>query len=227
MVGSRSPIEWLGRSRRTEALELCKEHIEEIFKTTKKMRKVFGLLKEGADKEEVEKAIKEVRENERKADEIKSKILDDLSEKDIHPIDREEIIRLAMTSDDIGDNANAGSSKVIFTNFGRIDDELIDDLYKLVEKDVEIVQTLKEAYTTLLKDPSEAINKTQEVERLEEEIDHFRAYSLLPKLIKWGNETTAIGDFSVIREVEGNLENLADETENVADVIRSIAVSLQ
>ncbi len=227
MVGSRTPIEWLGRSRRMEALKLCRKHIKEILKTTKSMREVFSLLKEGADKEEIEKSVKKVKESEKRADEVKSKILDDLSEKDIHPINREEIIRLVMTSDDIGDNANAASSKITFTNLDEIEDELIDAIFELVKKDVEIVESLMEAYNILLKDPDEAADKTQKVERLEEEIDHYRAYKLLPKLIKWGNETTAIGDFSVLREVEDNLENLADGAENVADVIRTIAISLK
>lgn len=225
MVGSRTPIEWWERNRKREVFELSREHINQVLTTTEKMKNVFGLFSKTDDREQIKKASDEVIENERTADEAKSDILDDLAEGTFHPINRDEIIRLVMTADDIGDNAKAASAKITLLDPKDLDKGFRNDLDKLSVMDLEIVQTLERAYSDLLEDPEKAIEDTRRVEKLEEKIDIFRAENLLPKIIEWGNETHKIGNFTVLKEVEENLEEVADQTENVADVIRSIAIS--
>jgi len=54
-------------------------------------------------------------ESERKADDIKRRIIRELSEEFVHPIDREELIRLILATDDIATFAKEASRMASYT----------------------------------------------------------------------------------------------------------------
>ncbi len=64
---------------------------------------------------------------------------------------------------------------------------------------------------------------TNEVERMEEEIDDFRV-SLVEKILKFGDTAKSISAWLMLKEAVENMEDVADRSEDVADVIRSIAI---
>jgi len=75
----------------------------------------------------------------------------------------------------------------------------------------------------LLDDPEAAINVTHEVERMEEEIDEYRV-ALIENILEYGDEVKSIAAWLMLKEAVENMENIADRSEDVADVIRSIAI---
>lgn len=215
-------IAWLGKQKEKRALKLSKEHMERIVQTTKSMRDVVNKFTE--DDKSIEIDSDKVFDSEKAADETKSEILDQLSKGNYPPMSREKIMRLVMTADDIADNARAASMKLTFLNPEDLDEGVKDGLKKLSELSYESAQLLREAFLALIEDPESAIEKTQKVEKIEEKIDFFRADNLTPKIIEWADESHKPGTSLVLAEIEDNIEEVADQSENCADAIREIAI---
>jgi len=62
------------------------------------------------------------------------------------------------------------------------------------------------------------------VERKEEEIDEFR-HGLIAKILSWGDSAKRLSNVIMLKEAIENIENASDKGEDVADLIRSIAIT--
>jgi len=89
--------------------------------------------------------------------------------------------------------------------------------------DVRIAEKMRDAFVQLLEDPEGAIEATHEVEKMEEEIDDYRV-ALVEKILRHGDEAKSISSWLMLKEAVENMEDVADRSEDVADVIRSIAI---
>lgn len=219
---SESPLAWLGKRKEKRALKLSKKHMEEIVKTAELMKETVFLFCENG--KNIRKKAEEVLDNERKADETKNEILEELSTGSFPPLNRENIIRLIMTADDVADNARAAAMKLTFLNPERVDQEIKELLKKLADFSHESTRILKKSFSASLEEPSTVREETGKVEKMEEKVDTFRAETLIPKLVKWADETQRCGTAILMTEVENNIEEVVDQTENCADVIREIAI---
>ncbi|KXB05435.1 hypothetical protein AKJ51_05055, partial [candidate division MSBL1 archaeon SCGC-AAA382A20] len=76
--------------------------------------------------EKIERAL----EKEREADEVREKIIDELSKGTYPPISRETIIRLAQATDDVADHSKIAAEKINFLDPNNVD----EDLKKKIEK---------------------------------------------------------------------------------------------
>ncbi|KXB09184.1 hypothetical protein AKJ35_01275 [candidate division MSBL1 archaeon SCGC-AAA833F18] len=221
-MSSQRPLAWLGRGKEKRALDLFKKHMNKITETTESMEDALHTFCDG--KENVDRKTNSVLAKEREADEIKAEIIDELSKGNFPPLGREEIIRLVMTADDIADNARGAAAKITFLDSSELSESLRDDLKTLSSLALEVVQLLESTYLTLLEDPKVALKRTSEVEKMEEEIDHFRASELMPAVIEWSDQSGKSGTSIILKEVADNMEEVADRSEDVADEIRSIAI---
>lgn len=221
-MSSESPLTWLGKGKEKRALKLCRKHIDKIVKTTESMEEtVRSFCEAGKDtKRKSEKVFK----REREADEVKREILNELSKGNFPPLSRDVIIRLATTADDIADNARGAAAKVNLLDSSELNDSLRNNLKTLAGLALEIVRLLEDTYSTLLKDPKATLEKTNRVEKMEEKIDYFRAGNLASRIIEWSNQLCKPGTSGVLYEIENNIEEVADQTENTADIIREIAI---
>jgi len=214
---------WLGRQREKEVMRLCAMHAEEILKTVDQMRQVVFFFCD-EDVEGAQNAFRQVFDSERQADEVKRKILEELSKGPFHPMDREDIMRLVLTVDDVGANAKSAARKINFSSPSDLDDDIKIGLRQLGNMVVQIVDEMKRAMETLLEDPKEAAKLTDDLERLEEKIDDHRV-ELLVKIVKIGDKTEKFSSWIMLKEAVDNMENVADRSEDVADVIRLITIS--
>ncbi len=221
-MSSENPLAWLGKRREKRALKLSKKHMKEIEETVKLMKDTVYLFCE--NEENIRENAEKVLDQERKADEVKDEILEELSKGNFPPLSRENIIRLIMTADDIADNARAAAMKLTFLNPEDVDKDLKESIMKLADFGHESSRVLKEAFSATLENPENFGEETAKVEKMEEKVDTFRAETLIPKLVKWSDESHKPGTSIIITEVENNIENVVDQTENCADVIREIAI---
>jgi predicted phosphate transport protein (TIGR00153 family) len=213
---------WLSRKKEREILGECKLHADAIVATVAEMKKVVYSFCED-DLEGVKRNFEMVFKQERDADNLKREILDKLSTGPFHPITREEVIRVVLTADDVAANAKSAARKISASSSRILPDEIKDGLRGLADMDVRIAEKMREAFIKLLEDPRAAIEVTNEVERMEEEIDDFRV-SLVEKILKFGDTAKSISAWLMLKEAVENMEDVADRSEDVADVIRSIAI---
>ena len=158
---------------------------------------------------------------ERQADDEKEKILSEVSRGPFHPIDREDIIRLILTMDDIAANLKSASRKLLYTDPSETPEEIRRDMVKLADLLVEIVLRLGKTLDALIKGSKETLKLADSVERKEEEIDEFR-HDLIAKILRWGDSSGKLSNILMIKEVIENIEAASDKAEDVADLIRSI-----
>jgi len=213
---------WLARQKEKEILGECKLHADAIVATVVEMKKVFYSFCDG-DLESVKRDFEMVFKQERYADNLKREILEKLSRGPFHPITREEVVRVVLTADDVAANAKSAARKISASSPKDLPDEIKDGLRSLADMDVKIAEKMREAFIKLLEDPAIAIEVTNEVERMEEEIDDFRV-ALTENILKYGDKVKSIAAWLMLKEAVENMENIADRSEDVADVIRSIAI---
>jgi len=221
---SGSSIIWLGRQRERQILEACSQHMDKVLEVVKEAYKAFIAFTEGKTGE-VNQIFKKVFDLEREADSIKDKLIDELSKGLFHPINREEVIRLLLTVDDIADFAKTSARRLLFVEPKNLDPRLLENLRLMAELFLKAAETTHEAFRTLLRDPREAIEASKQVERLEERVDDFRFESVIPELLRWCEASNQAGQCLIVYSIIESMENLVDRCEISADVIRHIAIS--
>jgi len=215
---------WLARGRERSILELCEKHLEEVMETVESTKKAYQAFLE-KDSKLLEEIYKEIFSKERKADELKRRILEELSAGLFHPIDRDEIVRLVMVVDEIAANAKASAGKLRYLSPSKVCRELREIMYSFALKDLEAVQKLLEAFRAVMKNSPSALSLCHQVEEKEEEVDEFRHTKLFPKLVQWHRAIKDTGMSFLLEKMLENLENVADLCEDASDILRCIAVS--
>ena len=214
---------WAWLSRRVEAKVIGRalEHASKVIEVAEASYKLFQEFKEGsADK--VKENYSTVHKLEKEADDIKRSILKELSRGFIHPIDREELVRLVLINDDIAAYLKAASRRACLVEPGGITAVIRDLIMEMVGRVVESTKLLKKAIEALVDSPESALELADSVERLEEEVDEIRMEALAEvlKLCDVAKPSACI----IAKEIVDSVENSEDRCEDSADVIRSIVV---
>jgi predicted phosphate transport protein (TIGR00153 family) len=212
--------EWLASRREKEVLKLYDQHIDEITKVTNSVYNLLTAFREG-DISLMENEWRIIFEAERKADDIKRRIIRELSEEFVHSIDREELIRLILATDDIATFAKEASRMALLYN-GKPPLDVAQVLLDIITRINESVMLIREAVSYLSIDKKKTLEISDKIERLEEEVDDLRHKGLSIILARC-NET-GIPNCLLLKDILEYLENSADKTEDVADELRSIAV---
>ncbi|MEM4717748.1 MAG: DUF47 family protein [Desulfurococcaceae archaeon] len=213
---------WISRGRRNVALELYIKHVEKI-----KMVVEHALLALKAysvkNYERLSEEWKHVFDLERSADDIKRKIIEDLSKELFHPVDREEVIRLVITSDDIASKAKALTRRLTLAVHNEIPNNIIEPITDITSMVAEATNLLLEASRKLLVgDSKRVLELAEEVERIEERIDEVRV-EIFERVLSYC-DTAKTSSCILAKEMVDIIEEAADDCEDVADVLRSIVL---
>lgn len=213
---------WVGRRRERAVLKICERHLDKVLEAVDALKELIYAFV-GGDEEKVREVYDKLFALEREADDIKEEIIMELSRGPFHPIDREDILRLVVTSDDIAAHAKAAGRKLTFLKTNNIPADIKDGMKRIVDLAVECVLRLKVAFDRLVSSPKDAIAEAEKVERVEEEVDEVRA-DLIEKVLTWGDEVKLVSRWLLVKEVIEDIETLTDKAEDTADVVRSLAV---
>ena len=212
---------WIGRDRERGILkQLLERHLSKIISLATVLKE-FSQAFLSNSSEGMEKAFKEIFRLEREADDEKENIIIQLSKGPFHPMDREDIMRLVLTMDDIAANIKAASRKLLYVDPVDVPEEVKKDVIELTNMVYDIVMSLEEALKGLIEGSKDVLKLADSVERKEEAIDEFRV-GVIAKVLKWGEKTKRISTLLMLKEAMENLENASDRTEDVADIIRGI-----
>jgi len=215
-------LTWLSRNKEKQVLRLCEQHFDKILETVRGMKRVVDAFCTD-EYTAVETYYKTTFDAEREADDIKHRVLRDVSSGPIHPIDREEVVRLVLTCDDIAENAKSAAGKLRLASSGMLTDEFRVYLQGMADRCVEIVEHVGEALHELSKNLKVAIDTANQVEILEENIDEYHL-GLLKLLMNCDGHMQKFGQWILLLNAIENMEEVADRSEDVGDVIRSIAI---
>ena len=215
-----NPSIWIGRRKERDILRLTERHLSKIISLTTTLKEFIQAFSSN-NSEDMEKAFKEIFRLEREADDEKENIIVELSKGPFHPMDREDIMRLVLTMDDIAANTKAASRKLLYLDPVNVPDDVKNDVVELVNMIYDIVMSLGEALKGLIEGSKDILKLADNIERREEAIDEFRV-GLIAKVLEWGEKAKRISALLMLKEAVENLEDAADRTEDVADIIRGI-----
>ena len=218
-----NPYKWLGWKREREVFKIYWEHVNKVNEVLMDLSQFLNSFYEGRV-DEYQAMFKKIFDGEREADSLKEKIIYELSRGPFHPIDREDILRLLMVTDDIASYAKGGARKLTHLQPDDVPLNIRDGLVKMVDMVKEEMRLLLEAINRLIKNPGESLQYANKVERKEEEIDEFKE-ELITSILLWGDQTGSISRWLMVKEAVEYFENMADKIEDVADIVRSLAVS--
>lgn len=123
---------WLGGRKLQNVIMKSLEHIKTVHLTVLKLDEfIDSLINDEID--QAAKIYNEIVSEERKADEIKREILNSLKGVFIHPLDREDLLRLILTADDIAAYVKAAGRRLM---------SLYDIGYKIPREILEIMKDI-------------------------------------------------------------------------------------
>jgi predicted phosphate transport protein (TIGR00153 family) len=212
---------WISRRRREDLLRFYVEHVDYVVRVVEESRKVIDELAAG-NAELVATYWNSVFELERRADEVKRRILAELASEAFHPIDREEIVRLVLTTDDVAAYAKAWSRRAVLYLPERVPEGIGRALREMAAKVEEAARYIRRAVEHLPKDPRSVLEIANAIEGLEEAVDDIR-HDVFREILRYC-ERGSVSRCLLLKEIMDSIENAADRCEDVADVLRGIAL---
>ena len=160
---------------------------------------------------------------EREADKLRRKMVRELTEGEMYPEERDDLMELVRAVDQIADWSKEAGRILRTIPFEKTPDSIKTATLNMAKANVDCVDVLKQSINALPKNPSKALTLADEVEMLEETIDdlygevrfHF-ANEEFPEF--------SMGSLILMNEFFDAIETAADWCENTADIVRAIAV---
>lgn len=219
MDRTRNIFAWLGSKEEQSILTLALKHVEKSLECVLAMKAAIeSVIKNNM--EERDSNINIVKNAEHKGDEIKKEIMTELSKGMFLPPDREDLILLNESLNDIADSAKGVVRLLEF--FDREPSENLDRL--MLESSLIAVKAgekLKSAINYLVQSNGEKIlAECAGIETLEKEGDDKRR-DLIKELIK----TDLPPQISIlVYEIIDNLEDVIDYIKKAGDMVRLLAI---
>lgn len=197
---------------------------EQVFfplfeESSRNMVEAAHKLKEMVDNwENVEQKVNEITELEHQGDTITHEIMARLNRTFVTPFDREDIVQLAHSLDDITDFIHAASDAMLLYKVDRPGPrakELADIIVQAAEEVERVMPQLRKRLVL-----SQVLKRCVEINRLENVAD--RVYrSAMAELFSDSTDTARVIKW---REIYEHMESATDRCEDVADVLEGVAL---
>jgi predicted phosphate transport protein (TIGR00153 family) len=196
-------------------LELTEKAVLALYK----MVEVAADSDTGASKQ----AFLDISEMEMAADNLRRNMVRELTEGDMFPEERDDLMELVRAADWIADWSKEAGRILNTIPFEKTTDEIKTATLNMVKANVDCVKVLKQSIDMLPKDPQKSLSLADEVEMLEETIDDLYGE------VRYLFATQELPEFStgaliLLNEFFDAVETIADWSENTADIVRAIAV---
>jgi len=222
MRETRNIFSWLSKAEENSIFQDAQKHVEETHKTVVHFSEAVKAFIE-KDLKAKTAAIEMVKESEHRADVLRLKMVDELSESLFQPPDREDLMHFVLTLDKITD-WTSGAARIL----GFIEDEFPQSVLKNMSSASDLIVSsiskLKDAIEALAKNNfKETIARYEDVDRLEHEADDQK--KLLIEAIIHAN----LGPVGLLLsyQLAEYMEGITDKIEDTAHLVRRIAIRAQ
>jgi len=218
-IESRNILGWLGMKQEETILKDSQEHVDVTYETIVNFKKSVSAYIAGDLKARAEFVIK-VRDNERQADKIRSKMVDMLSESPLLPPDREDLMHFVKTLDRIAD-WTCGTARLFNFLEERLSPEVMKNISIATDIIFDSISKLKDAIHSLTKNNlKQAIQDCHEVDLLESKADDQKQTLIGQVLHSKLDSATLI----IVYNLAQSLEGITDKIEDAAEHIKVIAI---
>ena len=201
---------------------MVEDHLE---LTQKAVNSLYDMVEAAAesDHEKCKRSYMSVSEMEMQADELRRRMVEELTEGEMFPEERDDLMEMVRAVDWIADWSREAGRILNSIPFEKAPDEIKIAAMNMVRANVDCVKVLTQCIRALPKDGKKALALANEVEMLEENIDDL--YGEARKhfaTLEFPGFTT--GALILLNEFMDAIETIADWSENTADIVRAIAV---
>ncbi len=219
---SRRIFGWFAPKRGHKVLAMVEDHLE---LTQKAVNSLYDMVEAAAesDPDKCKRSYMSVSEMEMQADELRRRMVEELTEGEMFPEERDDLMEMVRAVDWIADWSREAGRILNSIPFEKAPDEIKVAAINMVRADVDCVKVLIQCIRALPKDGKKALALANEVEMLEENIDDL--YGEARKhfaTLEFPGFTT--GALILLNEFLDAIETVADWSENTADIVRAIAV---
>jgi predicted phosphate transport protein (TIGR00153 family) len=213
-------VKWFQKRRETKALASIQRHLALTTGIVEDLEKaIMAAIRE--DEEEKQKCIKRVESNEKEADALRRSVMDDISQGELSPIDRVDLMDLVKRVDMVADWSRESTRILSAIPMEYVPKSIKDGFVEMVKNIRECAVSLQKCVNKMMTKPEEALQAADEVEREEEKVDDIyeKARALLGK-----EELPKAGIAILASQLFEALEMIADACEDACDQVRVIMV---
>jgi predicted phosphate transport protein (TIGR00153 family) len=219
---SRRLFGWFAPKRGENVLEMVKDHLELTQQAVISLYKMVEVAAE-SNQEEGSVIFKDISRFEQEADDLRRKMVVELTEVEMFPEERDDLMELVRAVDWIADWSKEAGRILRIIPFEKSPYSIKTATLNMVKANVDCVKVLIISINTLPENPSNALSLADKVEMLEETIDDLYGEVRL-HFAKEELQQFKTGELILMNEFFDALETVADWCENTADIVRAIAV---
>jgi predicted phosphate transport protein (TIGR00153 family) len=201
---------------------MVEDHLELTEKAVIALHKMVEVAAD-CDKDACKQAFLDISEMEMAADNLRRNMVKELTEGDMFPEERDDLMELVRAADWIADWSKEAGRILNIIPFDKVSDEMKTATLNMVKANVDCVKVLRQSIDALPTNPKKSLSLADEVEMLEETIDDLYGEVRLLFVTEDLPEFTT-GALILLNEFFDAVETIADWSENTADIVRAIAV---
>ncbi len=173
------------------------------------------------DMEEMQKCIERIASNEREADSLRRKVMDEVSRGELTPIAREDIMHLVKRVDMVANWSRESTRVLSALPIEHVPTSIKNAFIEMIKGIKECALALQKCVNKMMTKPEEALQAADMVEREEEKVDdiHEKARMLLGT-----GDLPKAGVAFLVGQLFEAMEMIADACEDVCDYVRIIIV---
>ena len=213
-------VKWFEKRRETKTLATVQRHLALTTEIVEDLEKAAIAAVEH-DNEEMRRSIERVTREEKEADTLRRRVMDEISKGELSPTDREDLMGLVKKVDMVADWSRESTRILGATPMQHVPKPIKTELLEMVRSVKECARSLQKCVNKMMTKPEEALQAADIVEREEEKTDdiHERARILI------GNEDIPKAGVAVlISQLFEAIEMIADSCEDACDQVRIIMV---
>ena len=213
-------VKWFEKRRETKTLATVQRHLALTTEIVEDLEKA-AVAAAKHDNEEMRRSIERVTREEKEADTLRRKVMDEISKGELSPTDREDLMGLVKKVDMVADWSRESTRILGATPMQHVPKPIKTELLEMVRSAKECARSLQKCVNKMMTKPEEALQAADIVEREEEKTDdiHERARILI------GNEDIPKAGVAVlISQLFEAIEMIADSCEDACDQVRIIMV---
>jgi len=196
--------------------------LQELMHKAQDAVKSLGLMIDAwIDLKDIKKLFRDIVNDEKEADNHKRRAYDMLS-KATALLQREDIMRLVQTIDQITDNAEGSAHLISSLTYLDVPMDHQKEAQSLFVKVDEAVSLTRKVILTLPRNISEALKQAQRIDDIEREIDDVQR-NIVHNAVQSNMKAGSLHQFI---ELIKHLETIADVTEDIADAVRIYGLGL-
>jgi predicted phosphate transport protein (TIGR00153 family) len=214
-------LRWFGDKRNLTVLDMTHEHLELTTLAVKELYEMVRVV--GDEPESKDTYYEKISEMEMKADQIRRDMVTELSQRDVFPTERDDLMELVRAVDWIADWAREAGRILVIIPFERLPEELRQSIENMCRENYSCVRVLAKCIRALSGNPRKSLELADQVELLEEDVDELYAESrrIMAEIEDLGMTR---GASILLNEFMDAVEMVADWCENTADIARAVAI---